>query len=303
MAPGYAHSFARVVVALATLAALAWSVWTIAGPLTEDLRSGAVVSPIEAKQREILSDNLDKPGDPVLVRRYVEINARHFNGRLPLLPVIWEPRLAEVGALAKHTFTLEGMFGHIGGKAAILLHPNLQRDPAALDRALAHEMVHAHLFSTGQPSSNHGPAFRGELERLAHEGAFTGILADAATRANLRAWLDTEAARLDADGAEVRLEGEAIERERGEIEQAFAEINSRGPTGGPAPTREEVDALNARRDAYNRRVEQANVRAQLGRKALAEFNRQVERYNLMLVYPDGVDEEELFKPRPSPTAR
>ena len=56
-------------------------------------------------------------------------------------------------------------------------------------------------------------------------------------------------------------------------------------------------ALDQRRDEHNRRVEALNARTERGRAALLEFNRQVSRYNLMLVFPDGVDEEQLFAPR------
>lgn len=293
-------SFSRLAVATICVVALAWSVWTIASPAEGDVPRGKVLSPIEARQREILKDNLEKPGDPDLVRRYQALNAQHFAGRLPNIPVLWEPRLSEVGAMAARAFTLEGMFGHIGDKSAILLHPNLAGDHAALLRALSHEMVHAYLYSIGDPSTSHGPAFRTELQRLSSEGAFAGIVADEAVRTSLRAWLDEEAARLDADANDVGREGEEIERERAELERAFAEINTR--SSGTPPTRDEVDRLNARRDAYNRRVEDANTRTERGRAALAEFNKQVERYNLMLVYPDGVDEDELVKPR-TPGAR
>jgi hypothetical protein len=50
-----------------------------------------------------------------------------------------------------------------------------------------------------------------------------------------------------------------------------------------------VDAFNARREAYNRRVGAANLRAERGRADVADFNQQVERYRLMLAYPDGKD--------------
>lgn len=291
-------SLSRVLVATIAGVAALWSVWTIAGPAPVDVARGEVLSPIEARQREILRDNIGRPGDPALMHRYQALDQNHFGGRLPELPVMWEPRLAEVGALAARSFTLEGMFGHVGGKAAILLHPNLANDEPALARALAHEAVHAFLHGVGEESTRHGPSFRAELGRLAAEGAFTGIVADEATRSSLRAWLDEEAARLDRDAADVREEGGAIERERADLERAIEDINSRS---GPPPTREAVDALNARREAYNRRVEAANERTVRGRAALAEFNRQVERYNLMLVYPDGIDEEDLVKPRPADT--
>lgn len=281
-----------------TAGAMAWSAWMVGGlSPTGDVSPGRVVSPIEARQREILNDNLGRSGDPGLQRRYHALSVEHFGGRLPDLPVLWEPRLAEVGALARQAFTLEGMFGHVGTRAAILLHPNLAGDEAALARALAHEVVHAYLYAIGQPSATHGPAFRAELQRLATAGAFTGIHADEATRSSLRAWLDDEAKRLDADSLDVRREGEAIETERRALEQAIVEINARAARGLPGPTREEVETLDARREAYTQRIEAANVWAERGRRDLAEFNRQVERYNLMLVYPDGLDEDQIVQPR------
>lgn len=278
---------------------MAWSVWSLASPLGGDLAPNRVLSPIEARQREILNDALGRPTDPGLMRKFRELNTRHFSGRLPDVPVLWEPRLAEVGAMAGQAFTLEGMFGHVGQRSAILLHPNLADDDAAVARALSHEMVHAYLYTTGNSSTDHGPAFQAELRRLATEGAFAGIVADDAERKNLRAWLDAEAARLDADSASVRREGEELERDRLDLERDFAAMNARAVPGEgrTPPTREEVDALNARRDAYNRRVEAAAAWAERGRADLAEFNRQVQRYNLMLVYPDGVDEGDLVKPR------
>lgn len=290
-------SLPRVAAVVVVPTALAYGAWSMSGSRpADDLAGNSVMSPIEARQREILEDTLDLPEDPALGRRYRELSTKHYGGRLPALRVLWEPRLAEVGALARQAFSLEGMFGHVGQKAAILLNPKLQHDEAALARALAHEVVHAYLYSTGHASTSHGAEFQAELERLAAEGAFTGIHANGATRSSLRAWLDDEARRLEVDGAEVRREGEAIEQERAALEAAFADINDRGRRGQAAPTRDEVDSLNARRDSYNRRVEAANARAERGRADLAEFNRQVERYNLMLVYPDGIDEEESFSP-------
>jgi hypothetical protein len=282
-----------------SLVAVAWSVWSLAGPVDGDLAPGRVASPIEARQREILKDALGRPTDPGLVRKFRELNAGHFAGKLPDIPVLWEPRLAEVGAMAGQAFSLEGMFGHIGDRSAILLHPNLAGDDAALARALSHEMVHAYLHSIGDPSTSHGPRFQTELKRLAAEGAFAGIVADDVERQNLRAWLDDEAARLDADSAAVRRESEDLERERIDLERAFADMNARATPGEGRrpPTREEVDALNDRRDAYNQRAQSAAARAERGRADLARFNQEVERYNLMLVYPDGIDEADLMKPR------
>src|SRR5581483_10533395 len=98
--------------------------------------------------------------------------------------------------LAARTFTLEGMFGHVDGRMAILLNPALEHDPAARARALCHEMVHVRLFTRGDSSTRHGPAFKVELQRLSAEGAFEGVAASDREKADLRAWLDAESARL-----------------------------------------------------------------------------------------------------------
>ena len=294
-------SATRVSVAVLFVVAVAWGAWNVVGAPVAEPAPDVTISAAEARQRELLHDNLDQPGDPELMRRYRDINTRHFSGRLPDMPVIWKPRLAEVGALAANAFTLEGMFGHSADEAAILLHPNLAADEEALARALSHEMVHAFLYVIGDLSTDHGPAFSKELRRLSTEGAFTGIVADEAERTRLRAWLDAEAQRLDEDSAEVRQEWQAIADERAALERAFAEMNAEtraaAQSGQPVPDSGSIVALGQRRDEHNRRVEALNARTEQGRAALLEFNRQVSRYNLMLVYPDGVDEEQLVAPR------
>ena len=156
-------------------------------------------SPAEIRQTAILRDNLDKPADAGLASLYAEINTKHFAGALPAMPVRWEPRLAEIGALAGRSFTLEGMFGRVGSGTVILLHPNLLPDIDALERALSHEMVHARLFFLGDTTTDHGPAFRAELKRLADEGAFAGIASTDDERAQLRAWLDAETIRIKSE--------------------------------------------------------------------------------------------------------
>jgi len=210
--------------------------------------------------------------------------------------VRWEPRLDEVGRLAGNAFTLEGMFGHIGAKAVILLNPALQADERALRRALCHEMVHAHLYATGRSSASHGPEFQMVLRRLSTAGAFAGIVATDDERTNLRTWLDAESSRLDAEHGAMAQEGAEIERERADLERALADLQARVNTAS-APDAHQIAAFNKRREAYNWRVTQAQARTERDRADLAHFNREVERYNLMLVYPDGVDADALVKPR------
>ena len=274
------------------LLSIGWAFWNTTRAI-EDVSSATAgpVSPIEARQREILQDAANRPGDPALGRLFQDLNVKHFATKLPAIPVGWDPALADVGALAAQAFTLEGMFGVVRGQPLILLHPHLANDPAGLARALSHEMVHAYLHVLGEDSTTHGPRFQTELKRLSTEGAFTGIVADDAERETLKAWIDTEGARLSTDADIQRREAVDLERERLELEGAVTAINARVSSGGVPPDRAAVEALKARHAAYNRRAREANSRADRHRSDVAELNRQIERYNLMLVYPDGIEHE------------
>jgi hypothetical protein len=232
-------------------------------------------APADARQEEILRGAIDRPGDRQLGQMYQSINIRHFGGTLPPMRVVWEPRLEEVGALAGDAFTLEGMFGRVDDRTIILLHPKLQTDPRALERALCHEMVHVSLFAAGDSASDHGPRFQAVLKRLADEGAFVGVVASDEEREQLRVWLDTESARLERERTELERLGSEIAQERIEVERLLA----------ASDTSEDAEA---RRDAYNLRAADANDRADRYRQSLAEFDKQTARYNLMVVYPDGL---------------
>ena len=273
-------------IAVVLVAFVAWATISPAQPRAAGRATGPTAA--DTRQRQLLDENLDKPGDPVLDQSYAQINKQHFHGGLPPIPVRWEPKLVDVGELAERAFRLEGMFGHVGGKAVILLNPALQNDQAALRRALCHEMVHAQLHAAGQPSADHGPAFQNILRRLSSEHAFEGIVASNEERTNLRTWLDAEAARLDTEQAAVTQEGGEIERERADLESGLSGLTSRMNTPA-APNADEVAAYNVRRERYNWRVTQAQARVERGRADRTHFNQEVERYNLMLVYPDGMD--------------
>lgn len=234
-------------------------------------------SPVDALQEEILRGAIDRPGDRHLGQMYQSINVRHFGGTLPAMPVVWEPRLEEVGTLAGRSFTLEGMFGRLDGRTIIVLHPRLQDDTRALERALCHEMVHAYLFASGDSSTDHGPRFQLVLKRLADEGAFVGVVGSPEEQEQLRRWLDAESARLERERAELERLGQEIEQERVEVERALTGANQ-----------SDAGAVEERRDAYNQRAADANSRADIYRKAVAEFEEQTKRYNLMVVYPDGL---------------
>lgn len=271
---------------------LGWGAWSVLGSSATPPRAATAV---EARQQEILKVNIDKAGDPELDHLYARISASHFAGALPPMAVRWEPRLAEVGALAARTFTLEGMFGHVGGRTVILLNPDLQYDKAALERALCHEIVHAYLFSRGKPSTNHGPEFQAVLHRLSDEGAFEGVPASVDERTHLRAWLDAESARLEAERTSLERTAADLERERLELERDQANLTSRidlaGVSGDGRPDQREVDALNRRRDAYNLRALEGQARVERNELDTAAFDREARRYNLMLAYPDGINED------------
>ena len=296
-------SLLRIGVAVLLLTSLGWAASnalltapaTAAAPPGDPTRSAA-----DRRQAHILKEAIDYAPDPALVRMYDEINARHFDAFLPPIPVVWEPRLADVGQLAAETFTLEGMFGHIGDRAVILLNPAVSRDPAALRRTLSHEMVHAWLYMIGDTSTDHGPAFQVTLKRLAAEGAFPGIVASDGEREGLHAWLTSESARLDGLREEGRRESEALAVEARAIEQALSELNA-GSRATPRRSTEVDRAVmdwTLRRDAYNRRVIEFRARGERHRADLAAFNAQVERHNLMLSYPDGLEREnQLAKQR------
>ena len=224
------------------------------------------VSTADSRQQALVRDNLGKPGNPELGRRFAAINERHFSGAVPSMPVLWEPRLTEVNALAGQSSKLLGVFGQVGEHSVILLDPSLRDDAEALDRALCHEMIHAYLNSLGDTSADHGSEFQTVLRRLSREGAFTGAAATAEERARLLTWLDAESARLEAERKLIDALAAELDRERAEVERT-------------------PDA--ARRDAHNQRAADLNRRASDFRAAQDEYNRQAGRYNDMALYPDG----------------
>lgn len=278
----------RTILVVLIVAALTWGAWSTFG--VEDPPAPPLASPVEALQQDILRGAIDQPGDPALGAIYQALNARHFAAALPAMPVRWEPRLREVTLLVSRSFTLEGMFGHVGGKTAILLHPELKDDRAELDRTLSHEMVHAYLSVTGDMGTKHGPAFQAVLKRLSDEGAFEGAVATDEERRQLRAWLDAESARLVADRDAMARRSRELDQERAELARALGAAASLD--------RASADALNARQASYNSNAMSANDEIGRHQNALAFLNREIERYNLMLKYPDGLDEAAMFTAAP-----
>ena len=196
------------------------------------------LSPADRLRHDLLDLALEQPGDPDLNAHYTSFNAKHFGNDLPAIAVRWEPRLSEVDRLEGGPATMKGMFGTKGDRAVILLSPSVQEDAAALNRALAHEMVHAYMFKMGEDTAQHGPSFQSVLRRLSMEGAFEGVPSTPEERTELRDWIDQEKARLEAENKAIQQALDTMRYER---------------------LRQDRDRLN----------------------------QQIDRYNLMILYPDG----------------
>jgi len=201
-------------------------------------RPAGNLSAADRLRHELLDRALELPGDSALNKLYQAFNTNHFGSDLPPIAVRWEPRLVEVDRLEGGDATMKGMFGTKGDRAVILLSPSVKDDQAALDRALAHEMVHAYMFKMGEDTAQHGPSFQSVLRRLALEGAFEGLPSTPQERADLRKWIDQEKARLASEDAALRQSTDQSRLEQLRIDR---------------------DHLNA----------------------------EIDRYNLMILYPDG----------------
>lgn len=242
----------------------------------------AAADPESLREHAMIAANVAQPADPDLAAEFQAINMHYFGGDLPSMPVRWEPGLGTPGSTGATSFTLEGLFGHLGSKSVILLNPSLRQDAAARTRALCHEMVHASLFAAGDASANHGAAFQVVLRRLAAQGAFVGTPATDDERESLHAWLDEESVRIDAERQAMAELSADLDRERAGVERTLA---SSGETA----------ELASRREAYNAKASAANDRLEHDRSDVAHFNAEVDRYNKMLVYPDGLDDQRAVK--------
>jgi hypothetical protein len=272
------------------------------------------------KEREIAEQDAAKPGDPELSMEYHEVNAGHFGNKLPAIPVLWEPRLREIGPLKTEGFTEDGLWTALGDKAFILLNPRIRRNAGETRRVLCHEMIHEYLFTIGDTKTHHGPAFQAELRRLLAEGAFQAILASEDEKASLRSWVDGESARLESESAGVKWESNELDRTQGEIDRERAsfdrelrDLNQRISIGNEQgygwPSDDEIESSKAKGrlldqgvDDFNGRVADFTARVARYNGDVTRFNRYVNRYNLMMAYPDGLDEESTI-PAKTPVDR
>ncbi len=271
-----------LVVAFGVCAAIAGlGYWLgVFGPSPEPGRGSAELAILEASR--------DKPGDLALNALFDELNTQHFAGRLPTVKVVWEE------ALDRLDIGESRLNGMTDGRI-ILLKPALQPDDAEIRRTLCHEMVHVKLLADGARSTAHDDPFQTELRRVFQGGCFHAILASEEEEAALKAWIDAERARLDAARAQVDAQGAAVKLETERVDRTFADLNERiriaNEAGSGWPSPQEIDAAEQQRAALNDRILAYNAIAAARDQDQARFNEAVERYNLMLAYPDGLAED------------
>ena len=267
----------------------------------------ATTTPAEAKKQEIVDQDAGKLGNPELNNDYQEVNARYFGNKLPEIPVLWEPKLEEVGPLVGKDYIEKGLASR--NPELILLNPTVRPDQAELRRVLCHEMVHIYLFTIGDMKTDHGPAFQGELSRLSRAGAFQGIPATEDEKLTLRSWLNNQKRKLHAESVELKRKnteldraGEEIDRQQKLVEQEHDGLNLRITLANERrngwPTEDEIDAfkakcrmLNQRIDDFKAKVAVFNASVANHNATLKKYNHEAWRYNLMMAYPDGLDED------------
>ena len=266
-------------------------------------------NPAELTERKITEQDAGKLGDPELSAEYKEVNEKYFDNKLPAIPVLWEPRLGEIGPLKAEGFTEKGLWTTLGDKAFILLNPQFSQDATETRRVLCHEIVHEYLYSIGDEETHHGPKFQTVLRRLSEAGAFEGIPATEKEKSGVKSWVDAESARLEEESAWIRREKyeldqseDSIDREaiilNREVDELNERISSANEQGYGWPSDDEIESSKAKGRFHAQRVvdlqgrmAEFNARIDGYNAAVAQFNRTVNRYNLMMAYPDGLNEE------------
>jgi hypothetical protein len=258
-------------------------------------------TPDEVKIAELIRLNANLESDPALADEYRRLNAQYFDGRLLPVPVRWEPRLAEIGPLIAEDFRLEG----VTNGRLILLLPSLQGDEQQVRRVLSHEMVHVALRD--RPEIEHGPEFQDMLRDLSARGAFTGIVATDEDKRALRRTLDAREKELAAEETELLALRDRFEADAAAHEKLVEDLNARTAAANLRqsgwPPEAERTAANATLAQLQDRSWAFNGRVRRHNDAIAEFNRQVEQYNLMISYPDGLDRERVARRAPMTPAK
>jgi hypothetical protein len=156
-------------------------------------------------------------------------------------------------------------------------------------------MVHVKLMAGGQTSTAHDPVFQRELRRIFDGGCFHAIWASEAEKASLQEWIAAERTRLDAAGASAEAERAAIQQEETRIERLIEALNDRiraaNAAGSGWPSPDETASAERQRAALSDRVSAFNATIAANETAQAQFNEAVDRFNLMMAYPDGLAED------------
>jgi hypothetical protein len=265
---------------------------------TEEAHVPESTNPAKAREHEIIEQDAGKLGDLELGSNYQEVNEQYYAGKLPNIPVLWEPRLEGVGPLQAEGLVVHGLWARSGDKVFILINPETRMNAPELRRVLCHEVVHEYLFTQGDTNTNHGPAFKSELHRLAEAGAFD---AESTRLAGESAAIREEGIEIDQTKETTELEKASSDRELRDLNQRITTANEQG-TGVPSDGEMEslkakVRLLNQRVGDLNGRVDSFHARIERYNADVSQFNQSVSQYNLMMAYPDGLDEESEIQPK------
>jgi predicted SprT family Zn-dependent metalloprotease len=271
----------------------------------------SIQTPAEARESQIVGQDGGKPGDSELDKDYMEVNEKFFGNNLPKIPVLWEPKLDEVGPLKGKGFIEEGLAS--ANPELILLNTVNRGKRDELRRVLCHEMVHIYLFTKGDTKTHHGPAFQTELHNLLLAGAFQGVWATEEERSSLKTWLKNESHRLHAEAVELKRgnteldeASEELGQQKTLLEQEYLEMNQRitlaNQQGNSWPTDGEIEAFKDKGRIFDRQTANFNAEVTAFNKSIANhdarlktFNYAVRRYNLMMAYPDGLDGDSIIQ--------
>lgn len=251
--------------------------------------SGTPAAPdVPSPQHALLEAARDKPGDADLGLLFNELNALHFDGVLPNVKVLWD---AGLDRLDEGDYRLNGM---TDGKI-ILLEAALKDVEDEVRRTLCHEMVHVRFLADGNKSTAHDAVFQTELRRIFEDGCFPAILASPEEKASLQEWIDAERPRLDAARKQADAQLAALKTETDRVERMVAELNERirvaNGAGSGWPSTAETDTAQQQRSALNDSIAAYNNVVAANERDSVGLNEAVQRYNLMVAYPDGLAED------------
>jgi hypothetical protein len=277
------NRFAQIAGATGICAALGGLVYLLAGTPAADAGPN-----LASMEQVILNAARHKPGDSGLALLFEELNARHFSGTLPAASVMWE---GDLDRLDGDDYRLNGM---TDGKL-ILLKAGLKDDDANVRRTLCHEMVHVKFIAGGNRSTTHDSVFQTELARIFDEGCFHAIQASPEEKASLKQWIESERTRLDAARLQISGQSAAVKLASDRVEKTLAELNERiriaNGAGAGWPRPDEVEAAERLRADSNNGIVAYNDAVAAIERDQTQFNEAVRRYNLILVYPDGLAED------------